>query len=206
MKNIFNTAKKRNEWLLPETRSLISLFHHKTAKKTSNLSSLSSFMASLLFYLNVSQAMPSNPSRRVLFPALNSDKTTTHASFPSRNLFTSQPIRVIRSRSLLSNIPPVLVETEGGFYHEHTHAVEEDPRPLQEIWREVQGQDDWEGLLDPLNSHLRREILRYGEFAQSCYDSFDFDPHSKYCGSCKYQLVDFFEKMDMMHYGYHMCR
>ncbi|XP_074321267.1 phospholipase A1-Igamma3, chloroplastic-like isoform X2 [Silene latifolia] len=70
----------------------------------------------------------------------------------------------------------------------------------------MHGCDDWEGLLDPMNSHLRREIIRYGEFAQSSYDSFDFDPHSKYCGSCHYPIAGFFEKMDMMHYGYRMCR
>ncbi|KAK9692328.1 hypothetical protein RND81_09G256800 [Saponaria officinalis] len=83
---------------------------------------------------------------------------------------------------------------------------EEDPRLLREIWKEIHGRNDWEGLLDPLNSHLRREVIRYGEFAQSSYDSFDFDPHSKYCGSCKYPTADFFEKMDMAHYGYRMCR
>ncbi|CAK9328011.1 unnamed protein product [Citrullus colocynthis] len=56
--------------------------------------------------------------------------------------------------------------------------------PLSEIWRDIQGFNNWEGLLDPLNLHLRKEIIRYGEFSQACYDSFDFDPHSKYCGTC----------------------
>ncbi|KAL8170865.1 hypothetical protein V2J09_022669 [Rumex salicifolius] len=88
---------------------------------------------------------------------------------------------------------------------EDGHNVE-DPRALREIWREIQGSEDWEGLLDPMNTHLRREIIRYGEFAQACYDSFDFDPHSKYCGSCKYLANDFFDKMHMSHYGYTMCR
>lgn len=82
----------------------------------------------------------------------------------------------------------------------------EDKRPLSEIWKEIQGINNWEGLTDPLNSHLRKEIIRYGEFAQSCYDSFDFDPHSKYCGTCKYQCPHFFENMDMADRGYKISR
>ncbi|CAO2837302.1 unnamed protein product [Amaranthus hypochondriacus] len=83
---------------------------------------------------------------------------------------------------------------------------QEDPRLLREVWREIHGKNDWEGLLDPMNSHLRQEVLRYGEFAQACYDSFDFDPHSMYCGSCKYVTAEFFDKLEMAHYGYNICR
>ncbi|KAK4419582.1 Phospholipase A1-Igamma3, chloroplastic [Sesamum alatum] len=82
----------------------------------------------------------------------------------------------------------------------------EDSRPLREIWREIQGENDWENLLDPMNSHLRREIVRYGEMAQACYDSFDFDPHSKYCGTCKYQGAHFFERLGMADRGYTLTR
>ncbi|KAK9273255.1 hypothetical protein L1049_018062 [Liquidambar formosana] len=89
---------------------------------------------------------------------------------------------------------------------EPTQELEEDERPLHQIWREIQGCNDWEGLLDPMNSHLRTEIIRYGEFAQACYDSFDFDPHSKYCGTCKYQGAHFFEKLDMADRGYQISR
>lgn len=82
----------------------------------------------------------------------------------------------------------------------------EDPRPLHQIWREIQGENNWEDLLDPMNSHLRREIIRYGEMAQACYDSFDFDPHSKYCGTCKYQGANFFERLGMADRGYTLTR
>nr|GMD19280.1 phospholipase A1-Igamma3, chloroplastic-like [Ipomoea batatas] len=84
--------------------------------------------------------------------------------------------------------------------------VEEDGRNLHEIWEKIQGSKDWEGLLEPMNSHLRREIIRYGEFAQACYDSFDFDPHSKYCGTCKYDGAQFFEKLGMADRGYRISR
>ncbi|KGN66495.1 phospholipase A1-Igamma3, chloroplastic [Cucumis sativus] len=78
--------------------------------------------------------------------------------------------------------------------------------PLSEIWRDIQGMNNWEALLDPLNLHLRKEIIRYGEFSQACYDSFDFDPHSKYCGTCKYQASHFFNKLLMPDPGYNITR
>ena len=83
---------------------------------------------------------------------------------------------------------------------------DDEEQPLCEVWKEIQGCNDWEGLLDPMDSHLRGEIIRYGEFAQASYDSFDFDPHSKYCGTCKYQGAHFFEKLDMADRGYKISR
>lgn len=77
---------------------------------------------------------------------------------------------------------------------------------LADFWREIQGCNYWEGLLDPMNPVLRNEIIRYGEFAQACYDAFDFDPFSKYCGTCKYLGSDFFEKLDVADRGYEISR
>ncbi|XP_024360416.1 phospholipase A1-Igamma3, chloroplastic [Physcomitrium patens] len=80
------------------------------------------------------------------------------------------------------------------------------PRPtlsqLAETWREVQGADDWKGMLEPLNDHLRAELIRYGELAQVSYDSFDYDKHSKFCGSCRYSPDSLFEEVDLHHTGY----
>ncbi|URD72244.1 Phospholipase A(1) DAD1, chloroplastic [Musa troglodytarum] len=45
-------------------------------------------------------------------------------------------------------------------------------------WREYQGANNWDGLLDPLDDALRSEILRYGEFARVAYTCFDFDHSS----------------------------
>ncbi|KAK9125239.1 hypothetical protein Scep_014085 [Stephania cephalantha] len=77
---------------------------------------------------------------------------------------------------------------------------------LEESWREIQGCNNWEDLLEPMNPILRGEIIRYGEFAQACYDAFDYDPFSKYCGTCKYQGAHFFEKLDMADRGYQISR
>ncbi|KAK3035175.1 hypothetical protein RJ639_034563 [Escallonia herrerae] len=106
--------------------------------------------------------------------------------------------------SSLSSFTPNLDEAQEILEEAQEHM--EDNRPLHEAWREIQGCSDWKDLLDPMNPYLRKEIIRYGEFAQACYDSFDFDPRSKYCGTCKYQGAHFFEKLDMADRGYHMTR
>ncbi|PAN19743.1 hypothetical protein PAHAL_3G295200 [Panicum hallii] len=64
-------------------------------------------------------------------------------------------------------------------------------------WREIHGRDDWAGLLDPMDPLLRSELIRYGELAQACYDAFDYDPYSRYCGSCKYPRRELFERLGM---------
>ncbi|XP_021842062.2 phospholipase A1-Igamma2, chloroplastic [Spinacia oleracea] len=73
-------------------------------------------------------------------------------------------------------------------------------------WREIHGENDWAGLLDPMDSLLRAELIRYGEMAQACYDAFDFDPFSKYCGSCRYSRHMFFKGLEMEDYGYDVTR
>ncbi|XP_074321269.1 phospholipase A1-Igamma3, chloroplastic-like [Silene latifolia] len=163
-------------------------------------------MASLLFSPNVTNSLSLDPNHQFLLQPWKLDKTLL-----TRPYF-SKAKKMITS-ALMQDLQTVVTETVesvrelSGFEKEHKlEDPEEDPRLLREIWKEIQGCGDWEGLLDPMNSHLRREIIRYGEFAQSSYDSFDFDPHSKYCGSCKYSIADFFERMDMVHYGYRMCR
>jgi hypothetical protein len=53
-------------------------------------------------------------------------------------------------------------------------------------WRELHGSNYWKGLLDPLDADLRSELIRYGEFSQVTYDSFDHDTHSIFYGSNRY--------------------
>ncbi|CAH1429916.1 unnamed protein product [Lactuca virosa] len=111
----------------------------------------------------------------------------------------------------VSSLPSLTSKThiQNSQKHENDEELQvftEDHRPLRQIWPEIQGSSNWNGLLDPMNSHLRREIIRYGEMAQACYDSFDFDPRSKYCGTCKYIGTHFFEKLDMADRGYSIHR
>ncbi|XP_006367590.1 phospholipase A(1) DAD1, chloroplastic-like [Solanum tuberosum] len=51
---------------------------------------------------------------------------------------------------------------------------------------EFQGIKNWEGLLDPLDDDLRKEILRYGEFVEAAYRCFDFDMSSPTYATCLY--------------------
>ncbi|XP_060215602.1 phospholipase A(1) DAD1, chloroplastic-like [Lycium barbarum] len=51
---------------------------------------------------------------------------------------------------------------------------------------EFQGIKNWEGLLDPLDDDLRKEILRYGEFVEAAYRCFDFDVSSPTYATCLY--------------------
>ncbi|KAK1422795.1 hypothetical protein QVD17_18082 [Tagetes erecta] len=77
---------------------------------------------------------------------------------------------------------------------------------ISSIWRQVHGGSDWEKLLDPLDSNLRREVIKYGEFAQATYDAFDFDSLSEYCGSCLYNKNKLFEKLGLMKHGYEVSK
>ncbi|XP_068650522.1 phospholipase A1-Igamma1, chloroplastic-like [Aristolochia californica] len=79
-------------------------------------------------------------------------------------------------------------------------------RSLADSWQEMHGRDDWVGLLDPIDPLLRSELIKYGEMAQACYDAFDFDPFSKYCGSSKYHCRKFFEDLGMGEVGYEVTR
>lgn len=58
------------------------------------------------------------------------------------------------------------------------------PPKLNQRWEDYQGVENWEGLLDPLDDTLRREIIRYGHFVEAAYRSCDFDPSSASYASC----------------------
>ncbi|KAB1222730.1 Phospholipase A1-Igamma1, chloroplastic [Morella rubra] len=73
-------------------------------------------------------------------------------------------------------------------------------------WREIHGSTDWDNLLDPLHPWLRREIVKYGEFAQATYDAFDFDSFSEFCGSCRYNRNNLFDKLGLCRNGYTVSR
>lgn len=82
----------------------------------------------------------------------------------------------------------------------------QDEYQLSSRWREIAGESDWVGLLDPMDPLLRSELIRYGEMAQACYDAFDYDPFSKYCGSCKYTRRHLFESLGLASMGYEVTR
>ncbi|KAH7545193.1 hypothetical protein FEM48_Zijuj01G0067900 [Ziziphus jujuba var. spinosa] len=73
-------------------------------------------------------------------------------------------------------------------------------------WHELHGSKGWENLLDPLHPCLRREIVKYGEFAQATYDAFDYDSFSEYCGSCRFNKSKLFEKLGLSNNGYQVTK
>ncbi|XP_044504165.1 phospholipase A(1) DAD1, chloroplastic-like [Mangifera indica] len=78
------------------------------------------------------------------------------------------------------------------------------PRPVRlgKRWKEYQGIQNWEGLLDPLDDNLRDEILRYGEFVEAAYKSFDFDPSSPTYASCRFPKNTLLDRSGLPQTGY----
>ncbi|KAL9147512.1 hypothetical protein ABFS82_13G178400 [Erythranthe guttata] len=92
------------------------------------------------------------------------------------------------------------------FHEKHDTPATSPKEDISDKWREFHGSSDWQNLLDPLHPSLRREIVKYGEFAQATYDAFDFDPFSEYCGSCKYNRRKLFEKLGLTKNGYNVTK
>ncbi|CAD6334893.1 unnamed protein product [Miscanthus lutarioriparius] len=57
-------------------------------------------------------------------------------------------------------------------------------------WRELQGDNSWKGLLDPLDMDLRKSIISYGELAEATYDGFNTERRSPHAGACMYGYSD----------------
>ncbi|CAL0320554.1 unnamed protein product [Lupinus luteus] len=140
-------------------------------------------------------------------------ESTTYTKFPTTASSLSLTQNSLSTIRKLTSCKTNLHETSSSFSSLNQEAVEEeeaqkleDHLQLPQAWREIHGENDWIGLLDPMNPLLRSELIRYGEMAQSCYDAFDFDPFSKYCGSCRFTPPNFFDSLGMHHHGYNVTR
>ncbi|KAG8056015.1 hypothetical protein GUJ93_ZPchr0001g31504 [Zizania palustris] len=67
-------------------------------------------------------------------------------------------------------------------------------RSIAERWRELHGEDQWRGLLDPLDGDLRRSIICYGELEQATNDAFIREAWSPHAGACRYSRDRFLDK------------
>ncbi|KAM3199429.1 phospholipase A1-Ialpha2, chloroplastic-like [Capsicum annuum] len=77
---------------------------------------------------------------------------------------------------------------------------------LATMWREIQGSRNWENLVNPLDSLLQEEIIRYGEFVVACYNAFDIDPNSKRYLNCKYGKNSMLDEVGLGKSGYQITK
>ncbi|KAK9289252.1 hypothetical protein L1049_017728 [Liquidambar formosana] len=108
------------------------------------------------------------------------------------------------SLPMVSNLEREIMKEEDD--NDGVTIAEEPTRGIADAWQEIHGQYDWAGMLDPFDPLLRSELIRYGEMAQACYDAFDFDPFSRYCGSCKFKPSNFFQCLGLSSHGYNLTR
>ncbi|KAL3507750.1 hypothetical protein ACH5RR_033132 [Cinchona calisaya] len=138
-----------------------------------------------------------NKSRNAVFPV------TVKEGGLRRNLVTTKVIPKNASSIQVNSDQSQMMK--GKELDEESHVIlsKEPKRKLADSWREILGQNDWAGMLDdPFDPLLSAELMRYGDMAQACYDAYDFDPYSKYCGSCKAQPKMFFENLGWKNCGY----
>lgn len=121
-------------------------------------------MDSLLLSLNINPKSSNPPPlSQCLLPRYNLNR--------SKNLlllnkpFSPKPRTSINCSSV-SSLTPQLNKSPAQtlVFEEEKEEEKEEEEPLCEIWKEIQGCNDWEELLDPMNSHLRNEIIRYSKF------------------------------------------
>ncbi|KAL3510674.1 hypothetical protein ACH5RR_030075 [Cinchona calisaya] len=136
-------------------------------------------------------------------PQLNpSNKKTTRLAESWSNLLQLHIETAIHKNLKHSNPHHNLVNVEDK-QNTPTKSPKED---ISGKWREIHGSNEWESLLDPLHPWLRREIVKYGEFAQATYDAFDCDSFSEYCGSCRYNHHKLLDKLGLSMGGYKISK
>ncbi|CAD5165840.1 phospholipase A1-Igamma2, chloroplastic [Musa acuminata AAA Group] len=159
----------------------------------------------------------SQSSLPVWFPGVfHSSPSQPGPPLPSLSLVKPSPVPVLRTLNRGVRIQPPRAAREDSMsaiisdLELQKTAEQVDTRQPQDglanRWRVIHGRDDWAGLLDPIDPLLRTELIRYGEFVQACYDSFDYDKFSRYCGSCKYSRRQFFYSLGMESAGYDVTR
>ncbi|KAJ0035827.1 hypothetical protein Pint_24683 [Pistacia integerrima] len=151
--------------------------------------------------------LPCNRHRQAAFPFKYPTRTSIRAiklSFPWLKRREDRKLTCIKGRVSSKNDGYMVSELERENEKEDNEEIitgKEGKSKLADTWLEIPGADNWEGMLDPLDPLLRSELIRYGEMAQACYNAFDSETFSKYCGSCKYTPTKFFECLGLMQHG-----
>ncbi|OIT34074.1 PREDICTED: phospholipase A1-IIgamma-like [Nicotiana attenuata] len=74
-------------------------------------------------------------------------------------------------------------------------SISQNVSSVGERWRILSGQNNWEGLLDPLDKDLRTYILHYEDLAQVARDAFNSEKASKYAGTSRYAKRNLFARV-----------
>ncbi|KAM0938696.1 putative phospholipase A(1) [Dioscorea sansibarensis] len=90
--------------------------------------------------------------------------------------------------------------------HNQTTPATSPKENISSLLAELHGNSNWANLLNPLHPWLRRELIKYGEFAQATYDGFDHNPLSEYHGSALYDKSRLFEKLGLTSSGYSITK
>ncbi|KAE9445168.1 hypothetical protein C3L33_22934, partial [Rhododendron williamsianum] len=109
-----------------------------------------------------------------------------------------------REKPLAKNWEPISLKPNSP-----VHVVEAEPGRMGRInrrWMEYQGIKNWEGMLDPLDDNLRGEIIRYGQFVETAYRAFDFDPDSPTYATCKYAKGSLLDRAGFPETGYRVTK
>ncbi|CAI9776391.1 unnamed protein product [Fraxinus pennsylvanica] len=124
--------------------------------------------------------------------------------------FTADPVR--RPRSSLTQVSFVKSSNDFSSYKQSsvlsapTRITKAMESRLARVWREIQGLNNWDNLVEPLDSLLREEIIRYGEFVTACYKAFDLDPESKRYLHCKYGKKNMLREVGLGDSGYEITK
>lgn len=143
-------------------------------------------------------ANTSTSSAEIRSPTATSKSKSLH--FISLNLFSSSKFSSSSGDLDVSNIPSASPLERSG------QLEPSEPPNLSMKWREIQGANNWHGLMDPLDLDLRKEILRYGDFAQLTFDNFECNTRSKYAGSARFSKQKLFQKLHKQDCGYEVTR
>ncbi|KAG6422864.1 hypothetical protein SASPL_113246 [Salvia splendens] len=116
------------------------------------------------------------------------------------------PNPIPNSPTLLSDSPPPLKSSNLSFPISSRSRASSSASQLAAGWREIQGLNNWENLVEPLHPLLRDEIVRYGEFVAACYEAFDLDPGSRRYLNCKYGKSSMLESVGLAESGYEVTK
>ncbi|KAJ8748705.1 hypothetical protein K2173_011253 [Erythroxylum novogranatense] len=122
-----------------------------------------------------------------------------------RSCTLTQPLRVLKKK-LIESQPR---QNWKHLLQDSSSAFRSTPKPhvkLGNKWMEYQGLRNWDGLLDPLDDNLREEILRYGDFIEAAYKSFDFEPSSPTYATCRFPKSTLLDRSGLPDTGYRITK